>query len=217
MVRACFFDMDRTLVRVNTATLYARWQRRTGAARRRDVARMSWWILRYTFGVIDAEDLARSLARPMRGRDEATFARAIKGWVEDEVLEHITESARREVERRRAEGYLCALLTGSTVYSAEPVARAAGIEHVLCTRLVVDGEGRFTGEIVAPFCFGQGKVEAAEAWAREHDVDLAGSAFYTDSISDLPMLERVGEPVVVNADPRLRWVAWRRRWPVIEW
>ena len=81
----------------------------------------------------------------------------------------------------------------------------------------MDEAGRFTGEIVAPFCFGQGKVEAAEVWAREHDVNLAESAFYTDSISDLPMLERVGTAHVVNPDPRLRWTARRRRWPISYW
>ena len=52
---------------------------------------------------------------------------------------------------------------------------------------------------------------------RDHDIDLAASAFFTDSASDLPMLERVGEPVAINPDPRLRWKARRRGWPVRWW
>ena len=84
------------------------------------------------------------------------------------------------------------------------------------TRLVVEG-GRFTGEVVSPLAFGHGKVTLAEAWAREHGVDLAQSVFYSDSISDLPMLERVGRARVINPDPRLRWTARRRRWPIEHW
>jgi hypothetical protein len=71
--------------------------------------------------------------------------------------------------------------------------------------------GASPGEVETPFCFGAGKVAVAEAWAARHDVDLDTSAFFTDSISDLPMLERVGEPVVVNPDLRLGWEARRPR------
>jgi HAD superfamily hydrolase (TIGR01490 family) len=216
MTRACLLDLDRTLVRVNTASLYARWQVREGEARRRDGMRVAWWIARYTLGLIDAEQIARSLARPMVGRDEARFAERVERWVRDEVLPHVAPAARDEIARRKAEGYLCAIVTASTSYSAEPVGRAVGIDHVLSSHLeVVDGA--FTGEVVPPFCYGEGKVVAVESWARTHGVDLTQSAFFTDSISDLPLLERVGEPVAVNPDPRLRWVARRRRWPVFRW
>ncbi len=216
MKRACLLDLDRTLVRVNTASLYARWQVREGEARRRDGLRVAWWIARYTLGLVDAETIARTLARPMVGRDEARFAERVERWVGEEVLPHVAPAALEEIRRRRDAGDLCAIVTASTSYSADPVGRAVGIEHVLASRLeVVDGA--FTGEVVPPFCYGEGKVVAVEAWARAHDVDLAQSAFFTDSISDLPLLERVGEPVAVNPDPRLRLLAWRRRWPVRVW
>jgi HAD superfamily hydrolase (TIGR01490 family) len=216
MTRACLLDLDRTLVRVNTASLYARWQVREGEARRRDAARVAWWIARYTLGLIDAESIARSLARPMAGREEARFAERVERWVRDEVLPHVAPAALDEIARRKADGYLCAIVTASTSYSAEPVGRAVAIEHVLSSRLEVEG-GVFTGEVVPPFCYGEGKVVAVETWARAHGVDLGRSAFFTDSISDLPLLERVGEPVAVNPDPRLRWVARRRAWPIRTW
>lgn len=216
MTRACLFDLDRTLVRVNTASLFTRWQMREGEVRRRDGLRVAWWIARYTLGLIDAEAIARSLVRPMKGRDEARFAGRVERWVRDEVLPHVAPLARDEIARRTRDGYVCAIVTASTSYSAEPVARAVGIEHVLCSRLAVE-DGRFTGEVVPPFCYGAGKVVAVERWARAHRVDLAESAFFTDSISDLPLLERVGEPVVINPDPRLRLTARARRWPVRAW
>ncbi len=214
--RAALFDMDRTLVRVNTAALYVRWQVRTGEARRRDLAKTLFWLGQYTLGVIDVDVIAREAARGVRGRDVADFAARLDAWVREEVLPHVAPAAVREVTRRREQGDLCAVLTSSTTFSAGPVAAHVGIDEVLATRLEEEA-GRFTGRVVDPICYGAGKVALAETWANEHDVDLGESAFYTDSISDLPMLERVKEPVVINPDPRLRLLAWRRGWRVEKW
>lgn len=216
MKRAAFFDMDRTLVRVNTARLWAAWQRRNGAARRRDVLSVLWWLARYSVGAIDAATIARGLVERMRGQDEARFDAEVVRWVEAEVLSEISLAAREAVRAHQQAGDLIALLTTSTIYAARPVAASVGIEHVLASRMKVEG-GVFTGEIEEPFVYGEGKVLAAEAWAAAHEVDLARSVFYTDSISDLPMLERVGTAHVVNPDPRLRWTARRRRWPISYW
>jgi phosphoserine phosphatase len=83
----------------------------------------------------------------------------------------------------------------------------------VCTHLE-SREGRLTGEVIPPVCYGQGKVVWAERFATEEEVDLSASYFYTDSISDLPLLERIGQPVAVNPDPRLRRVALNRGWPI---
>ena len=83
----------------------------------------------------------------------------------------------------------------------------------VCTHLVSE-DGRLTGEVMPPVCYGPGKVVWGERFAAEHGVDLSASYFYTDSISDLPLLERVGQPVAVNPDPRLRRLARKRGWPI---
>jgi phosphoserine phosphatase len=83
----------------------------------------------------------------------------------------------------------------------------------VCTYLEAE-DGRLTGRIVPPVCYGPGKVVWAERFAAEHRVDLSASYFYTDSITDLPLLEQVGHPVAVNPDPRLRRLARRQGWPV---
>jgi putative phosphoserine phosphatase/1-acylglycerol-3-phosphate O-acyltransferase len=76
-------------------------------------------------------------------------------------------------------------------------------------------DGRFTGEAERPVCYGAGKIYWAERFAAAEGIDLDRSYFYTDSITDLPVLERVGEPRVVNPDLRLRRVAARRGWPLL--
>ena len=83
----------------------------------------------------------------------------------------------------------------------------------MCTHLE-SRDGRLTGKVVPPVCFGPGKIVWAERFAAEYGVDLSSSYFYTDSISDLPLLERVRYPVAVNPDPRLRRLARKRGWPV---
>lgn len=216
MNRAAFFDLDRTLVRVNTARLYARTQFRAGAATRKDLATVSWWLLRYTFGAIDAEAIARQVTRPLKGQREDEFRARVEEWVTREVLHEIAPRAREEVARRREAGYALAILTTSSPYAAWPVARELGIDHVLSSELEVR-DGRFTGEPVLPLCYGSGKVTLAERWAAARQIELSRSVFFTDSVSDVPMLMRVGEPVVVNPDPRLRLAAWRRKWPVQQW
>lgn len=215
-MRAAFFDMDKTLVRVNTGELYVRWRFRRGESGVREVARVSWWSLLYTLGVVDADAVSRYAARTLAGRDERAFAAECREWYASSVREHLTDLARAEVVRRRAEGMMIAVLTGSSPYAAGPLAEELGIDHVISSRLSISGEGLFTGEVEA-LCYGANKLTRAEEWARANDVDLDASAFYTDSISDLPMLERVGEPRVINPDPRLLAIARKRGWPIEIW
>lgn len=209
------FDMDRTLVSVNTGNLYIKWRFERREASLRDVVKFVRWMTQYTLGIIDPEDVTSRALRLLEGLEEHSFERECRHWYETTVRPHVGERARREVERRKSEGALVAILSATTPYAARPLAEDLGIGHVLCTRLVVR-EGRFTGEYER-LCYGAGKVEMAEDWAREHGVDLGRSSFYSDSVSDLPMLERVGEPRIVNPDPRLRWHAWRRGWPIERW
>lgn len=215
-MRAAFFDMDKTLVRVNTGQLYMQWRYARGESGIADVARVTWWSLQYTLGLVDAGAVSRYAARTLAGRDERAFAEECRGWYASMVRQHLTELARAEVRRRRDDGLVPVVLTGSSPYAAGPLADELGIEHVICSRLAVR-EGRFTGDVEAPLCFGEGKLARAMEWATAHHVDLAASAFYTDSLSDLPMLEKVGEPRVINPDPRLRVLARERGWPIEIW
>ncbi|UJR81194.1 HAD family hydrolase [Sandaracinus amylolyticus] len=213
--RAAFFDMDKTLVRVNTGRLYASWRFSRGETRFRDLLRVSWWSLQYTLGVVDADAVSRYAARTLAGVDERAFADECRAWYASAVRPHVTGRARSEVEQRHRDGYVVAILTGSSPYVAGPLADELGIDHVISSRLVVES-GCFTGDVEA-LCYGPGKVTRALEWAARHEVDLAASAFYTDSLSDLPMLERVGEPRIVNPDPRLRALAKSRGWPIEIW
>jgi HAD superfamily hydrolase (TIGR01490 family) len=105
-----------------------------------------------------------------------------------------------------------AIVSGATKFVVQPLAEHLGIKHLLYTHLEVE-KGRFTGRVVEPICFEDGKIYWLQQLVEKQDIDLAKSYFYTDSITDLPLLDLVGHPVVTNPDPRLYRKAVRRRWP----
>ena len=106
------------------------------------------------------------------------------------------------VEAHRAAGHKLVIVSAASRYQVEPVARVLGIEEICCTRLEVE-DGRFTGRLVAPLCYGEGKTLAARRAARQHRSSLENCWFYSDSSSDLPLLRTVGHPVAVNASDKL--------------
>jgi len=210
------FDLDRTLVRVNTTALYVRYQRDAGLATWRDSVRMAVWLARYTVGMIDAQAVAEKALAAFAGQSEAAMIEDCVKCYAKYIHEHVSDRGRAAVAKHRAAGDLVAIVTGTTPYAAEPVARELGIDHIVCTRLEVS-EGLFTGKVHKPLAYAHGKVTLTEELAEQLGFELADSAFYTDSITDLPLLERVRQPVAVNPDPRLRRIAARRGWPIEIW
>lgn len=211
-----FFDVDRTLVACNTGRLFLRDLRRRGEISFLRALRAMGWMLKYHLSLIDLDAVAAMLVAQMRGQSERDFAARCRSWVEDEILPLLLPSALRQIEHHRKEGHLLAILSSSPTYVTRPIAETLGLDEVLSTQFEVEG-GQFTGRLLGPACFGKGKVHWAEDLVARKEIDLGSSFFYTDSYSDLPMLERVGHGVVVNPDPRLRRTAKQRGWPVENW
>lgn len=197
-----FFDLDETLIGVNSANLWVRYQWESGQMSAVDLARSLTWLLRYKFSLIDMQQVVSRVARRLEGTPEAQMRDDVRAWFEREVRPHFIPEMIERVASHRREGHRVVLLTASSPYIAEQAAAHAGLDDFICTRFEVR-DGLFTGRLIEPMCYGVGKVDLARRWARERGFDLSHSYFYTDSYTDLPMLEAVGYPVVVNADPRL--------------
>ena len=216
-IRAALFDMDRTLVRKETASLYVRYQRDIGQATTFDLLKALYWAGQYTLGVLDADKVADKVMAKMRGMSESSFGLQFDDFYTKYVEKHVTEKGREAVAMHQARGDVCAIVTGATRYAAGPLALRLGIIHVVASELEVDAAGQFTGRVVKPLCLGEGKLRRAEALANKLGFALNEATFYTDSMSDLPLLERVAEPIVINPDPRLWRMAKRRGWPIERW
>ena len=215
--RAALFDMDRTLLKKDTAALYTRYRRDRGEVGVRDVLQVGWWMFQYTMGVIDAPRVAVKALESFRGREERWLIESCEGWFKEYVLEHVQMKGRQAVDRHRAQGDVVAIVTGATPYAANPLAKELGIETVVCTTLEVDENGRFTGRPIEPLCYGAGKLELAKRAGDRLGFRVEEATFYSDSITDVPLLEAVKTPIVVNPDRRLRRVAARRGWPIEAW
>lgn len=211
-----FFDVDKTLLAVNSATLWVRRELRVGNISRVDALRASFWVGLYGLGFIEADDVIRAAIRTLRGkRERDVLDRTLEFW-DEEVRPTLRPGARAAVQRHKEAGELTFLLTSSTNYMSAPIADELKVDGFLANRFVVE-DGVFTGAAHEPVCYGRGKVAHARGCAEKLNIELRECAFYTDSASDLPMLEVVGRPVVVDPDPRLRRIARKRGWPVEDW
>jgi HAD superfamily hydrolase (TIGR01490 family) len=210
------FDMDRTLVDTHTAQLYVRFQRDLGEIGPLETLRASYWILQYTIGVINAEQVARHVLEGYRGKSDAWLTDRCQRWFQSHVRERVSSIGRARVREHLKAGHAVAIATSAVRQIAEPLARELSIPHLICSELEVR-DGELTGSFNPPLCYGEGKLERARAFLRSVGADLEQAAFYTDSITDLPLLEAVGQPVVVNPDARLRRAARRRGWLIEDW
>ena len=211
---AALFDLDKTLLDTNSGQLYGRYLYRHGQMGRRELARVVWWGLLSRLGMLDMQGLIPRLLAEAAGDDEREMRLMCDRWFAEDVMPHLTTGGQQRVAEHQAQGHVMAIVSASTQYVVGPMAAYLGFPgQYVCTHLESE-DGHLTGKVVPPVCYGPGKVVWAERFAAEHDVDLSASYFYTDSISDQPLLERVGYPVAVNPDPRLRRLARQRGWPV---
>lgn len=214
---AAFFDIDRTVLEVNSGTQWTRYQWRTGQMSPFMLARAMGWLVQYHFGLLDFDAMAKKVLRTYAGKPVEPIYEEVERFFKSDVAWAICEEARTRIEEHRRQNHLVVLLTSATRFLSTPVARALEVEHILCTEVEVDDDGRLTGRCLEPSCYGPGKVSKAQDFAQEHDIALERSYFYSDSCSDLPMLMKVGEPRVVNPDPRLRRRALELGWSIESW
>ena len=214
---AAFFDLDRTLISVNSAFLYASYERRQGRISLPQYLRAAFWMSMYHLSLINMEKAFAEAVRQYRGAFADDLARITEEFFHREVTPTFQPGAARALEFHRAREHPLVLLTASSSFMSQLASQTWELDHWIGNRFPTDEEGRLRGTFERPMCYGAGKVFHAQRWAEDSGVDLSASYFYTDSYSDLPMLEAVGHPRVVNPDPRLLRHAQETGWPIEDW
>ncbi|WP_460353644.1 HAD-IB family hydrolase [Mycobacterium sp. ZZG] len=212
---AAFFDLDKTVIAKSSTLAFSKPFFSQGLINRRTVLKSSYAQFLFLMSGADHDQMDRMrsyIANMCAGWD----VEQVKAIVGETLHEIVTPLVFAEAAELIADHKLCGrdvvVVSASGEEIVAPIARALGATHAMATRMVVD-EGKYTGDI-AFYCYGEGKVEAIRALADREGYALEHCYAYSDSITDLPMLELVGHPTVVNPDRALRKEAAARGWPV---
>jgi len=214
---AAFFDLDKTLMAGSSGMQFARVATRQGIVGRRQLARWGVEHLRYRLRGTTDERTAEVLriARELISGVPAVKIARMGPAVMADILPRVYPQMLAEVHAHQDAGRATFIVSAAGNEIVESLARVLGMEGGIGTSYEVDAEGDFTGRLDGPFVYGPGKVEAMEIFAARHGIDLAASYAYSDSLSDLPMLRAVGNPVAVNPDPPLAELAKAEGWQTL--
>lgn len=215
---AAFFDLDKTVIAKSSALAFGRPFYRDGLISRRDVVKTAYAQLMFRLGGgTDEQSMART-------RDY--MAALCKGWRVEQVQQIVAETlgtlinpyvyaeAAALIAEHQAAGRDVVLVSASGDEMVRPIGALLGITDVIATRMAIV-DGRYSGAVEF-YAAGPAKVTGVQRLAEDRGYDLTECYAYSDSSSDLPLLEAVGHPSAVNPDRALRRVAVLRSWPILE-
>jgi len=215
-VEAAFFDLDKTVIAKASMVAFSGPLHRAGLLSRGLLLRAAWGQLVYTQFGASAEKLAKlrdSVLLLTRGWDHSEISAIVRETLEQVIDPIVFDEALDLIRWHQSEGRKVFIVSASPEEIVAPLAQYLGVDEALGTRAELE-DGRYTGRTEL-YCYGPGKVELIEQVAARDGIDLQRSYAYSDSVSDLPMLEAVGHPVAVNPDRDLLRAARRNGWDVL--
>jgi putative phosphoserine phosphatase/1-acylglycerol-3-phosphate O-acyltransferase len=213
---AAFFDLDRTLLRGASGEVFSDAMRAAGLVSRTIPGEKFLYQLFNTVGeTLPSMALARQGVSFAKGRSQAAVRAAADG-VADRLVSMVQPFAEGVFAEHREAGRPIVLATTTPYDLVKPFADRLGLDGVVATRYAVGDDGdTYDGTLAGPFVWSTGKLAAVRTYADRHGIDLDQSWAYSDSVYDTPLLAAVGNPVVVNPDPRMVVMAAARRWPTL--
>lgn len=216
-MRAAFFDLDKTVIARASIVAFGGPLRRRGLVNRRTVARAVLGQLLFLWFGADEQKMHKireSMLEVAAGWDRDEVRSIVEETLTEVIEPLIYAEAQSLISAHRAKGDRIWLVSSAPEEIVEPLAAMLGVDGAVASRAEVDEEGRYTGRL-SFYAQGEGKAIAIRELAESHHLDLSGSSAYSDSATDLPMLEVVGHPVAVNPDRALAREARARGWEVV--
>jgi HAD superfamily hydrolase (TIGR01490 family) len=213
---AAFFDLDKTIIARSSTLAFSRSFYQGGLINRRAVMRSAYAQFVYLVGGADHDQMERMrayLSSMCTGWDVQQVKDIVSETLHELIDPIIYDEAATLIEEHHLAGRDVVIVSSSGAEVVEPIGEMLGADRVIATRMVVE-DGRYSGEIEY-YAYGETKASAVRELAEQAGYDLAGSYAYSDSVTDLPMLETVGHPHAVNPDRALRREAVAREWPVL--
>ena len=209
------FDLDNTLLSGDSDYLWGEFlceRNIVDSVRYREKNRQ--FFEAYESGTLDIMKFLEFSLEPLSRNDPQNLAKWHAEFMTRKIEPLITDKARRLVEQHRDRGDTLLIVTATNSFVTRPIASRFGIDNLIATDPEIVA-GRYTGRVSGEPSFREGKVTRLRQWLSNNDETLAGSTFYSDSHNDLPLLELVDSPVVVDPDDILKAEAETRGWPII--
>jgi HAD superfamily hydrolase (TIGR01490 family) len=217
MSGAAFFDLDKTVIAKSSTLAFGKPFYQGGLVNRRAVLKSTYAQFYYLIAGADADQMDRMrdyLKTLCAGWDVAQVRAIVDETLHDLIDPLVYDEAVSLIEEHKAAGRRVVIVSSSGEEVVAPIGEMVGADEVVATRMVV-ADGRYTGDIEF-YAYGEHKATAMREVAERHGWDLADCYAYSDSFTDLPMLEVVGHPYAVNPDKALRRVAAEQGWPILE-
>lgn len=211
-----FFDLDGTLVAGFTAVILTRERFRNRDMGVGELIGMIAAGLNHQLGRMEFESLINKASSALRGRSYSDLLQIGERLFVDKIEKRIYPEMRELVEAHLDRGHTVVLSSSALTIQVEPVARFLGISNTLTNRFELDDDGALTGKVIKPILWGPGKADAVQKFAAEHEIDLADSYFYADGDEDVALMYLVGNPRPTNPGDKMREVARKRGWPILE-
>jgi HAD superfamily hydrolase (TIGR01490 family) len=215
---AAFFDLDKTVIAKSSTLTFGKSFYQGGLINRRAALRTAYIQFVFLAGGADHDQMERMrkhMSAMCRGWDVQQVRDIIAETLHDLIDPIIYDEAASLIEEHHLAGRDVVIVSTSGSVMVEPIGEMLGADRVVATRMVVGEDGRFTGE-VEYYAYGPTKAEAIRELAESEGYDLTRCYAYSDSATDLPMLETVGHPHAVNPDRALRREALTRGWPILD-
>lgn len=216
--KLALFDLDNTLLSGDSDYEWGRFLAAKGVVDRAErEAKNQVFYDDYKAGRLDITAFLAFQLQPLAAVDRAELDRWHAEFLDERIKPLIGAAARDLVQRHRAAGDICAVVTATNSFVTGPIIREFGIDHLIATVPACEN-GRFNGKVRGEPAFREGKVTRVTAWLEALGLcwqSLASSHFYSDSLNDLPLLEKVSHPVAVDPDATLRAHASAAGWPII--
>ena len=214
---AAFFDLDKTIIAKSSTLAFGRPFYQSGLLNRRAVLRSAYAQFVFALAGADEDQMDRMrgyITAMCTGWDVAQIREIVNETLHDIIDPIVYDEAVERIQQHKSAGQDVVLVSSSGEEVVGPIGAMVGADYVLATRMVVSDDGKYTGEIER-YVYGPEKAEAVRELAAERGYDLAASYAYSDSITDLPLLEEVGHPTAVNPDRALRKIAVEHGWPIL--
>ena len=220
-VGVAFFDLDHTIIDANSSWLWVKSEINSGRVGFSLITQAMYWFGRYALGYGDgAETAGKEAAALYRGEREDSLRARIEDFFRMELQNRVRPGFKRVLVAHIENEDRCVMCTSTwqhpAAIGAEIYGLETGEENIVCSVMGVDEDGNMDGNINV-VAYGDGKYDTTKAWCEKHGVDMKDCYFYTDSMTDVKLLEHVGYPVCVNPDPRLKAHALKRGWPIYDW